>query len=214
MQVARVIDRFLTGFGWRPHCFSEATATSVISKYAVVAALRPVNPTAADSLAASVAGALLNVVTELVTQMTSAVQSDSTASVLPFMGKSVLGSLSSFAGQIRVVEADIKSRGAGRNKTFPGTLSLDDVLARLKALEGADQGGALAVKRAAPADDFEGPWAGFFPYTHLMFYLTFCMPVHCGNALATCNGSCVSWPSRQWLCTTGTVAWGSIPTLP
>ena len=47
--------------------------------------------------------------------------------------------------------------------TFPGTLSLDDVLARLKALEGADQGGALAVKRAAPADDFEGPWAGFFP---------------------------------------------------
>ena len=163
MQVARVIDRFLTGFGWRPHCFSEATATSVISKYAVVAALRPVNPTAADSLAASVAGALLNVVTELVTQMTSAVQSDSTASVLPFMGKSVLGSLSSFAGQIRVVEAGIKPRGAGRNTTFPGTLSMDDVLARLKALEGADQGGALAVKRAAPADDFEGPWAGFPP---------------------------------------------------
>ena len=188
VKVSRVIDRFLTGFGWRPDCFSAATTKRVASIYAVVAALRPVNPTAADALAASVAGALLNVVTELVTEMTSAVQSGSTASELPFMGKSVLGSRSSFATQILTMEADIKARGAGRNTTFPETLNLDDVLTRLRALEGTGLEGARPVKRAAPPDDFEEPWAGVLLYapTVLPEVLYACC-AHCGNAFATCN---------------------------
>jgi hypothetical protein len=153
-QVAKVIDRFLTGFGWRPNCFSEATSDSVIDKYAVVSALRPVNPAAADTLAAAVAGALLNVLQELVVKVTSVMQSNSTASELPFRGKTVLGSLSSFANQIQIVENDIESRVGGRNTTFPGTLSLDDLLARVQALEGSGHGGALP---GAPSGDISDP---------------------------------------------------------
>ena len=42
--VSRVIDRFLTGFGWRKQCFSSATLARVTVKYAVAAALCEVNP--------------------------------------------------------------------------------------------------------------------------------------------------------------------------
>jgi len=169
-QVARVIDRFLAGFGWRPDCFSAATVACVTDKYAVVAALHPVNPAAADTLAASVAGALLNVLQELATKMTSAMRSDSTASELPFMGKAVLGTLSSFAGQMQIVDADIKARAAGCNSTFPGTLSLDALLARINALE-RHHDGAIATKRGAPSGDIRDPWGGRTSPAHLLFYL-------------------------------------------
>ena len=125
-------------------------------KYAVVAALHPVNPAAADTLAASVAGALLNVLQELATKMTSAMRSDSTASELSFMGKAVLGTLSSFAGQTQIVDADIKARAAGCNSTFPGTLSLDALLARINDLE-RHRDGAIDTKRGAPSGDISDP---------------------------------------------------------
>ena len=70
------------------------------------------------------------------------------------MGKTVLGSLSSFANQIQIVEKDIESRVGGRNTTFPGTLSLDDLLARVQALEGSGHGGALP---GAPSGDISDP---------------------------------------------------------
>ena len=84
------------------------------------------------------------------------------------MGKSVLGARSSFIGQIQVAEADIKSRGTGRNTTFPGMLTLDDVLARLNALESPDQGGALAIKCAAPLYKAEVHRAGRLSYPSIL----------------------------------------------
>ena len=75
-----------------------------------------------------------------------------------------------------------------RVATFPETLNLDDVLTRLRALEGTGLEGARPVKRAAPSDDFEEPWAGFLLYapTVLPEVLYACC-VHCGNAFATYN---------------------------
>ena len=57
VHVSKVIDRFLTGFGWRKQCFSTATSAQATGKYAVVAAFREVNPEAAGTLLASAAAA-------------------------------------------------------------------------------------------------------------------------------------------------------------
>ena len=105
------------------------------------------------------------------------------------MGKTVLGSLSSFARQIQIVEKDIESRVGGRNTTFPGTLSLDDLLARVQALEGSGQGGALSVKRDAPLYDVEDPAAGHSSRASSLAHPAFCVPAAFTVALlVTCCG--------------------------